>query len=64
MDHRDLLAALCLVCVLEGLAPMLVPRAWKRVLARLLDTPERSLRVVGGAMVLLGLLVLQWVRMH
>lgn len=62
MDYRNLLAALCLVAVFEGLLPLLLPRAWKHAIARLLDTPEMSLRVGGGVMVVLGLLALQWVR--
>ncbi|MBS0575643.1 MAG: DUF2065 family protein [Proteobacteria bacterium] len=62
MDYRDLLAAICLVLVFEGLLPLLAPRAWKQTIARLLDASENGLRVGGGVMVLLGLLALQWVR--
>lgn len=63
MDYRDLLAAICLVCVFEGLLPLLGPRAWKQAAARLLDAPDAQLRVGGAVLVVLGLLALQWVRM-
>ncbi|HEY2347105.1 MAG TPA: DUF2065 family protein [Xanthomonadaceae bacterium] len=62
MNRTDLLAAICLVFVLEGLFPLLAPRAWKRALARLLDTPENALRIGGGMMILTGLVALQLLR--
>ena len=62
MDHRDLLAAICLILVLEGLLPLVAPRAWKHAIARLLDLPENRLRIGGGIMVVLGLLALQFLR--
>jgi uncharacterized protein YjeT (DUF2065 family) len=62
MDHTDLLAALCLVLVIEGLILLVVPDVWKRMAAQLADTPERALRVGGGVMIAAGLLALQLVR--
>ncbi|MBS0194295.1 MAG: DUF2065 domain-containing protein [Proteobacteria bacterium] len=62
MDHKDLLAAVCLLCVFEGLLPLLAPRAWKQALAQLLGAPDHRLRIGGGVMVVIGLLALQWVR--
>jgi len=62
MDHRDLLAAICLLFVFEGLLPLVAPRLWKQAIARLLDASERSLRIGGGVMVVLGLLALQFLR--
>jgi uncharacterized protein YjeT (DUF2065 family) len=58
----DLLAALCLVLVLEGLLLFVAPSFWKQAVAQLLERPDRALRTAGGAMVLLGLLALQLVR--
>lgn len=63
MEFRDLLAAICLLAVFEGLLPLVAPQAWKQAIARLLAAPESRLRVGGGVMVVLGLLALQWVRM-
>ena len=62
MNYSDLLAALCLVLVIEGLFLLAAPNAWKRVAAQLTATPERALRISGGAMILAGLIALQLVR--
>ncbi len=58
----DLLAALCLVLVIEGLVLFVGPAAWKRVAQQLLEIPESTLRMSGAAMIVVGLLALQWVR--
>lgn len=58
----DLLAALCLVLVLEGLLLLVAPDAWKKAAEQLQQLPGRQLRQIGGLMVLAGLLALQWVR--
>jgi uncharacterized protein YjeT (DUF2065 family) len=62
MDRTDLLAALCLVLVIEGLILLVAPGVWKRMAAQLANTPERALRVGGGVMIVAGLLALQLVR--
>lgn len=59
---RDLLAALCLVLVLEGLLLFAAPGAWRRVAEQLRELPERSLRIYGAVMLGFGLLMLQFVR--
>jgi uncharacterized protein len=58
----DLLAALCLVLVIEGLFLLVAPGAWKRAAAQLLQAKDRALRAGGAAMIVLGLLALQFVR--
>ena len=62
MDHTDLLAALCLVLVIEGLFLLAAPHAWKRMAAQLAAAPERALRIGGGTMIVVGLIALQLVR--
>lgn len=59
---NDLWAALCLVLVLEGLFLFATPGVWKEMVARLLEQSERSLRQVGGFMVIAGLIALYFVR--
>ena len=54
----DLLAALGLFLVLEGIAPFLNPSAVKRTLAKLLEVPERELRIAGLGSMLVGVLIL------
>ena len=57
----DLLAALCLVAVIEGLFLFASPRAWKRMVEQLYHLPVRDLRIT-GAVVVAGLLSLWAVR--
>ncbi|MBS3959297.1 MAG: DUF2065 domain-containing protein [Xanthomonadaceae bacterium] len=62
MAWSDLFAALALVLVIEGLFLALAPGAWKRMVRELLEEPERRLQVVGTGLVVVGLLLLAWVR--
>jgi len=59
---QDLLAALCLVAVLEGLLLFAAPGLWKQAVAQMLDRPDRTLRMAGGVMIVAGLIALQLVR--
>lgn len=59
---QDLLSALCLVAVLEGLVLFAMPRGWKLAVEQLLRQSDRRVRLVGSAFVLLGLLSLLLVR--
>jgi uncharacterized protein YjeT (DUF2065 family) len=58
----DLMAALCLVLVIEGLMLLSAPGMWKRVAEQLQSLPERNLRTYGGVMAGIGLILLQFVR--
>ena len=58
----DLVAALCLVLVLEGLLLFAAPGLWKQAVAQLLERPDSCLRIAGCVMIVLGLIALQWVR--
>jgi len=58
----DLLAALSLVLVLEGLFLFAAPGAWKRMAAQMLAQPERQLSAIGGFMVIVGLIALYLIR--
>jgi uncharacterized protein YjeT (DUF2065 family) len=59
---QDLLAAICLVLVIEGLFLLVGAEAWKRMAAQLLALPASTLRWTGAVCVVVGLLLLQWVR--
>ena len=54
-------AALCLVLVIEGLFLFASPGGWKRVAAQLQQIDEKTLRMIGAGMVVVGLVVLQFV---
>ncbi len=58
----ELLAALCLVFVIEGLLLFASPAGWKRVIEQALSMPDSALRRFGAVMVVLGLIALQIVR--
>lgn len=57
----ELAAALCLVLVIEGLFLFAAPGAWKRMAEKLQQVDERTLRGVGGTLVVIGLIALKWV---
>lgn len=55
----DLIQALALVLVIEGLMPMLAPDRWREMMQRLSSVDSRSLRLCGGGVVAVGLVILQ-----
>jgi uncharacterized protein YjeT (DUF2065 family) len=62
LNLSDLLAALGLFLVLEGIAPFLNPRGVKRAFAKLLEVHDRELRYAGLGSMLVGVLILYLVR--
>jgi hypothetical protein len=60
----DLLAALCLVLVIEGLFLFAAPESWKRAVEQLSTLAPTRLRSIGGFMVIGGLMALYLVRGH
>ena len=61
MNH-ELLSALSLMVVIEGLFLFAAPRVWKIAVEQLRQLSDRGLRVVGGVFITLGLLALLLVR--
>lgn len=49
--NSTILLALALVLVLEGLGPMLYPRAWRKMIAAMTQLPDTILRRFGGGLV-------------
>ncbi|HEY3732273.1 MAG TPA: DUF2065 domain-containing protein [Steroidobacteraceae bacterium] len=62
LDWTDLLAALAIVCIIEGILPFINPAGMKRLLSRMAAVEEREMRILGLASMLVGLLVLFLVR--
>jgi uncharacterized protein len=58
---QDLVRALALVLVLEGLWPFLSPARWRGALLRIISLEDRVLRSFGLASMICGLVVLQLV---
>ena len=54
---ETLWAALALVLVLEGLMPLVAPRAWRETFRRLIEMSDGQIRFIGLAAVALGLVV-------
>jgi uncharacterized protein YjeT (DUF2065 family) len=50
----NLIAALALVLILEGLLPFLTPNLWRRMVKIAASKNDRVLRVMGLALMLLG----------
>jgi len=58
----ELLAALGLFLVFEGIAPFIHPRGVKRAFARLTEVRDRELRIAGLGSMLCGLCILYLAR--
>ena len=54
--------ALALVLVLEGLGPLLYPRAWRKMVASLNQLPDNLLRRFGGGLVVAGIVIYYMLR--
>lgn len=55
---ETLLAACALVLLLEGLMPLLAPRAWRNVFRRVTELSDGQLRFVGLVSILVGGVIL------
>ena len=54
---ETLWAALALVLVVEGLMPLLAPRAWRETFRKLIEMNDGQIRFIGLASISLGLVV-------
>jgi uncharacterized protein YjeT (DUF2065 family) len=55
-----LVTALGIFLLLEGLLPLLAPRAWREAFAKLMQFNDGQLRFVGMMLVGLGLILVSW----
>ena len=60
---NELLVAVALVLVIEGVIPFLAPEKFRRALAQLVQMPDQVLRVVGLASMTLGIIVFYIIRL-
>lgn len=56
--------ALALVLVLEGLGPMFMPRAWRRLIQTMTQLPDHLLHRFGGGLVVAGVVIYCMLSMH
>jgi uncharacterized protein YjeT (DUF2065 family) len=62
LEWNALWSALALVLVIEGLMPFIAPGAFRRTMTQVAQMPDSQLRLVGLFSMLIGLLLLYWVR--
>jgi len=62
MNWDDLLAALALVLVIEGIVPFLNPQSLRKMLVTVSQLDDRTLRIAGLVSMLCGVLMLYMVR--
>ena len=55
---ESLLAACALVLVLEGVLPLVAPRAWREAFRRLTELSDGQLRFIGLIAIVMGVLTL------
>ncbi len=59
---QELAVAFSLVLIIEGILPFLSPDRWRMLAYRMADLESRSVRMVGLASMLVGLLMLSFLR--
>jgi uncharacterized protein YjeT (DUF2065 family) len=57
---QDLLTALALVLIIEGLIPLLAPKAWQKAMQELSQHNPRVIRIGGIISMLAGAVLLQF----
>lgn len=62
MMWRDLLVAVALVLVFEGILPFMRPNIWRNFMVNAVQQPDKSLRVMGLISMLLGVGLLYAIR--
>ncbi len=62
MNWNDLLTALALVMVVEGIMPFASPRKYKSTMQQMLSMPDSTLRSIGFGLMLIGVISLFLVR--
>jgi|TARA_Y100000296_G_scaffold19528_1_gene23255 uncharacterized protein YjeT (DUF2065 family) len=55
---HTLAVAVSLVLIIEGIIPFLYPARWRQLVARLAETDDRTMRIIGLSSMLLGLALL------
>ncbi len=62
MNWGDLLTALALVMIIEGIIPFISPKGYKNTMQQLTAMPELTLRSIGFGLMLVGVVFLYFVR--
>ena len=54
MLWHDFGVALCLVLVIEGIMPFLLPKTWKESMLKIAEIDDKTMRTYGLGMMLIG----------
>jgi uncharacterized protein YjeT (DUF2065 family) len=62
MGATTFLMALALMLILEGVLPFIAPNLWRDTFRRITQMTDGQIRFVGLSSMIVGLLILLWVR--
>lgn len=62
IEWDDLLSAMALVLVFEGIMPFISPDGWRNTMQQACKLPDKALRSIGFASMLLGVVLLYLMR--
>ena len=62
MGATTFIMALALMLILEGVLPFLAPNLWRDTFRRITQMSDGQIRFVGLSSMIVGLLILAWVR--
>ena len=62
MGATTFLMALALMLILEGVLPFIAPNLWRDTFRRITQMSDGQIRFVGLSSMIVGLLILLWVR--
>jgi len=55
---EKLAIAFCLMLVIEGILPFVAPRSWRQIFMQMMTMSDNSIRIMGLASMLFGVLLL------
>ncbi len=59
---EELIRAIALVLVIEGMLPFLSPDGWRQAMAQAGQLPDKTLRIIGLVSMIVGVLILYLAR--
>jgi len=62
MGATTFLMALALMLILEGVLPFIAPNLWRETFRKITQMSDGQIRFVGLSSMIVGLLILLWVR--
>jgi len=63
-DWQDLLVALALMLVMEGILPFIKPKIWRKTMGRIAGQPDDAVRMFGFISMIMGVVLLYLVRQN